>query len=116
GETIISFRRNSLLWELVYQHLIGVHNVTRIDLDNNEMVVQAVASGIGIGIRPKLTIDKKCKHHNIIIYKIKEISNIPNKVYVQYRENPLTRSLTKKIVYSIINYRYTQHPVDANSI
>lgn len=111
GETIISFRRNSLLWELVDQHLIGVQNVTRIDLDNNEMLIQAVASGIGIGITPKLTIDKKCKHHKVKIHEIKEISNIPNKVYVQYRENPRTRSLTKKIVYSIINYRYTQHPV-----
>src|SRR5699024_12179137 len=79
-------------------------------------IFQAVASGIGIGITPKLTIDKKCKHHKVKIHEIKEISNIPNKVYVQYRENPRTRSLTKKIVYSIINYRYTQHPVDANSV
>lgn len=116
GETIISFRRNSPLWELVDQHLIGIQNVTRIDLDNNEMLIQAVANGIGIGITPKLTIDQKYKQHKVKIHEIKEISNIPNKVYVQYRENPRTRSLTKKIIYSIINYRYTQHPIDANSV
>lgn len=115
GETIISFRRNSPLWELIDQHLIGVQNLTRIDLDNNEMLIQAVANGIGIGITPILTIDQKYRQHKVKIYEIKEIYNIPNKVYVQYRENPRIKSLTKKIVYSIINYRYTQHPVNTSS-
>jgi len=116
GETIISFRRNSLLWELIDQQLIGVQNVTRIDLDNNEMLIQAVTNEIGIGIAPELTIDKKYINHVVKIHKIKEISKIPNKVYVQYRENPRTKSLARKIIYSIINYKYTQHPSHTESV
>lgn len=115
GETIISFRRNSPLWKLIDQHLIGVKNITRIDLDNNEMLIQAVANGIGIGITPKLTIDHNCKFNKLEIHEIKEISSIPNKVYVQYRENPRIKTLTKKIIYSIINYRYSHHPLEINS-
>jgi DNA-binding transcriptional LysR family regulator len=105
GETIISFRRNSLLWNLIDQQLIGLQNLTRIDVDNNEMLIQAVENGIGIGIAPILTIDKKY-NQEIQTREIKELSNIPNRVYVQYRENPQIKSLAKKITYSIINYKY----------
>src|SRR5690625_3792788 len=82
-ETIISFRRNSLFWELIDQELIGLQNINRVEVENNVMLIQAVVNEIGIGITPKLTIDKKHKHR-VKIREIKEISKIPNNVYVHY--------------------------------
>ncbi|WP_176330404.1 LysR family transcriptional regulator [Oceanobacillus rekensis] len=107
NETIISFKRNSALWRLIDQRLIGVQNVTRIDVENSEMLLQAVTSGIGIGILPELGISKRY-HKEIEIRKITEISNIPNEVYVQYRKNSQIRGLAKRIIYSIINHKYAE--------
>jgi DNA-binding transcriptional LysR family regulator len=109
NETIISFKRNSLLWELIDQQLISVQNITRIDVDNNEMLTRAVINEIGIGIAPELTIDEKY-NSEVKIHRIEEIHNIPNKVYVQYRKSSKIRSLVKKIIYSIIDYKYTIFP------
>jgi DNA-binding transcriptional LysR family regulator len=109
NETIISFKRNSLLWELIDQQLISVQNITRIDVDNNEMLTRAVINEIGIGIAPELTIDEKY-NSEVKIHRIEEIHNIPNKVYVQYRKSSKIRSLVKKIIYSIIDYKYTVFP------
>ncbi|MBM7599200.1 DNA-binding transcriptional LysR family regulator [Virgibacillus halotolerans] len=109
GETIISFKRDSPFWELIDEQLIGVQNATRIDVDNNEMLIQAVVNEIGIGIAPELGIDEKYRSE-IKIHKIKEIHDIPNKVIVQYRKSSQISSLAKKLIYSVINYKYTAFP------
>ncbi|WP_028782162.1 LysR family transcriptional regulator [Thalassobacillus devorans] len=107
GETIISYRRNSTLWNLIDKQLIGAQNITRMDVDNNEMLLNAVANDIGIGIIPKLGIDKRYDAE-VEVREIDEIYSIPNEVYVQFRNNSRIESLAKKIIYSIINHKYTE--------
>ncbi|WP_087973254.1 LysR family transcriptional regulator [Oceanobacillus rekensis] len=106
-ETIISYKRNSYLWNLIDKQLMGAQNITRIDVDHNEMLFKAVASEIGIGIIPMLGIDKQYESE-VEIREISEISNIPNKVYVQYRKNDRIENIAKKIIYSIINHKYKE--------
>ncbi|WP_156288946.1 LysR family transcriptional regulator [Oceanobacillus salinisoli] len=106
GETIISYRRKSALWKLIDQKLIRVANAIRIDVDNNEMLMQAVSNGIGIGIIPELGLDNRYKSY-IEARSIEEVYNIPNKVYVQYRKSSQIKDFAKKIIYAIINHKYT---------
>lgn len=106
-KTIISFRRGSSLWKLIDQQLIRTKNLTRIDVENNEMLLQAVENKIGIGILPELGINKLLQNEKIAIRNIEHISQIPNKVYVQYRKTSQIEQLAKKIVYTIINHKYT---------
>lgn len=103
GETIISYHRNTSLWTEIEQQLIGIPDIKRIEVGNNEMLKKVVESGLGIGITPLLGIDKKIDSQ-LIVKDIQEIGNIPNKVYVQYRKNSLIAEPVKKIIYSIINY------------
>ena len=107
-KTIISFRRRSSLWKLIDQQLIRTKNLTRIDVENNEMLLQAVENKIGIGILPELGINKLHQNEKIAIRNIEHISQIPNKVYVQYRKTSQIEQLAKKIVYTIINHKYTE--------
>ncbi|MFG6120324.1 LysR family transcriptional regulator [Thalassobacillus sp. B23F22_16] len=107
GETIISYRRNSTLWNLIDKQLNGAQNITRMDVDNNEMLLNAVANEIGIGIIPKLGVDRRYESE-VEVREIDEIYNIPNHVYVQFRNNSRIESLAKKIIYSIINHKYTE--------
>ncbi|MFB4213969.1 LysR substrate-binding domain-containing protein [Shouchella sp. JSM 1781072] len=106
-ETIISFRRNTALWQLIDQKLLSVNELTRIDVDNNEMLLKAVSHNIGIGIIPKLGIDENY-HLKTTTRKVAELTAIPNSVYVQYRKTPQIKHLAKKIIYSIINHKYSQ--------
>ncbi|UJL45592.1 LysR family transcriptional regulator [Virgibacillus sp. NKC19-16] len=106
-ETIISYRRNSALWKEIDKELIAARNVTRIDVDNNEMLLKAVANEIGIGIIPELGIDTRYETE-VEIREISNIYNIPNKVYVQYRKSSQIRNLAKKIIYSIIHHKYAE--------
>jgi len=105
GETIISFRRKTALWEEIDKQLIQVSNLKRIDVDNNEMLKRAVKNNIGIGIIPSLGIDKSYKN-KLKVKKVEEIYAIPNSVYVQYRKNSVVKAAAKKIIYSIINHKY----------
>lgn len=105
GETIISYGRKSALWKLINQKLIALKNITNIELDNSEMMMQAVINEIGIGITPKLSLDDRYIS-KVAVRKIKEIYNIPNKVYVHYRKNSQINSIAKKMIYTIINCRY----------
>ncbi|RLL44825.1 LysR family transcriptional regulator [Oceanobacillus piezotolerans] len=107
GETILSYRRKSTLWNLIDRQLLGIQPTTRIDLDNNEMLMQAVMNRIGIGIIPELGMDKRYAE-SIAIRSIPELQQIPNKVYVQYRKNTQIQKLSKKIIYSIINHKYKE--------
>lgn len=106
-ETIISYKRNSALWKTIDEQLIAAKNVTRIDVDNNEMLLKAVANKIGIGIIPELGIDTRYETE-VEIREISNIYNIPNKVYVQYRKSSQIRNLAKKIIYSIIHHKYSE--------
>jgi DNA-binding transcriptional LysR family regulator len=106
GETILSYKRNSELWKSIDHKLISAHDITRIEVENNEMLLNAVANELGIGIIPELGIDKKYKS-SIVIKKIKTLTNIQNKVYVQYRINSQIEKLAKKIIYSVINHKYS---------
>ena len=103
GETLISYKRKSNLWNEIDQKLVGVPDIKRIDVDNNEMLVTIIESGIGIGITPSLGIHRLNKN-DIIVKKIEDISNIPNRVYVQYRKSSIIAAPVKKIIYSIINH------------
>lgn len=107
NETIISYKRNSPLWRTIDKKLISAQNIVRIEVDNNEMALKAIANGIGIGIIPELGIDKRYASE-IKTLKIDEIYKIPNKVYVQYRKTLNTDGIAKKIIYSIINHKYEQ--------
>ena len=106
-ETIISYKRNSPFWKLIDKKLINLKNVTRIDVDNNEMLLRAVLNEIGIGIIPELAFDKRY-HEELTMKKINEISKIPNKVYVHYRKTSQIGPLAKQIIYSIINHKYNE--------
>lgn len=105
NETIISYRRNSGLWEEIDQQLLQVRNLKRIDVDNNEMLKRAVKDNIGIGIIPFLGVDKT-DHKKIKMQFIEEVSAVSNKAYVQYRKNPILEKPIKRITYAIINHKY----------
>ena len=108
GETIISYSRNSHLWHLIDERLVDAKRVSRIDLPNNDMLLEAVAKGIGIGITPKLGVNKELKN-KISIKNIKEVSSIENDVYVQYKKHSNKEHITKRIIYSIINHNYNNY-------
>ena len=103
NQTLISYRRNSSLWREINQRLIGIPDIKRIDVDNNEMLKTIVEGGLGIGITPALGI-KKSNEMKLMIKDINVIKDIPNKVYVQYRKNSTIAAPIKKIIYSIINH------------
>lgn len=115
GETIISYRRNSGLWEEIDQQLLQVRNLKRIDVDNNEMLKRAIKNNIGIGIIPFLGLDKSDKKE-IQVTTADEISAIPNKVYVQHRKNPILEKAVKKITYAIINHKYDDMNDDTEAV
>lgn len=106
-ETVISFRRRSNLWKLIDEKLLAVKGLTRIDVDNNEMLLKAVANNIGIGVIPKLGINHP-DSKNISIRKIDALTSISNSVYVQYRNSPHMNNLAKKITYAVIAHKYAQ--------
>lgn len=106
-ETIISFSRNSTLWQLIDKELIAANNLTRIEVENNEMLLKAVSNNIGIGIIPELGIDIS-HEKDIEIREISNIYNIQNKVYVQYRKTSQMHGLVKRIIYSIIQHKYSE--------
>ncbi|WP_041580572.1 LysR family transcriptional regulator [Bacillus sp. 1NLA3E] len=103
GETLICYQRHTPLWTAIEQQLVGISGIKRIEVGNNEMLKSVVGSGIGIGITTFLGVDD-VKTNNIIVKDIKGIENIPNKVHVQYRKNPLIEQPVKKMIYSIINH------------
>lgn len=106
-ETVISFRRNSQLWKIIDEKLLSVKGLTRIDVDNNEMLLKAVANNIGIGIIPKLGFNH-VDSVDITIRKVDAFLSIPNSVYAQYRKNPHITKLAKKITYAVIAHKYAQ--------
>jgi DNA-binding transcriptional LysR family regulator len=103
GETIIGYRRKTPLWTEIEQQLIGIPNIKRIEVGNNEMLKKIVESGLGIGITPSLGIDEKLDN-NLVVKKVEGITNIPNKVYVQYRKNSVIVKPIKQIIYTMINH------------
>jgi LysR family transcriptional regulator, regulator of the ytmI operon len=103
NETLIWYRRKTALLSNVEQQLIGISNIKHIEVDNNEMLKKVVGSGIGVGITLLLGVDEVDKQ-NIVVKTLKELDQLPNKVYVQYRNKLLVNRPIKQIIYSIINH------------
>jgi LysR family transcriptional regulator, regulator of the ytmI operon len=103
GETLICYQRHTPIWAEIEHQLIGVNNIKRIQVGNNEMVKSVVGNGVGIGITAFIGINESEKN-NLVVKDIKKIGEIPNKVFVQYRENLLIEKPIKKIIYSIIDH------------
>lgn len=103
GETLICYQRHTPLWTEVEQQLTGIRDIKRIEVGNNEMVKKVVGSGIGVGITASLGIDD-IEKSNLLVKCIKGIERVPNKVFVQYRENTLIERHIKRIIYTIINH------------
>jgi DNA-binding transcriptional LysR family regulator len=101
GETLICYQRHTPIWAEIEQQLIGIPNIKRIEVGNNEMVKNVVENGVGVGITASLGVNEK---DNVIVKNMKNIESIPNKIFVQYRENFLIEKPVKKIIYSIINH------------
>ncbi len=102
-ETLICYQRHTPLWEEIERHFIGVPNIKRIEVGNNEMVKSVVGSGIGVAITPFLGVNEEEKNQLTVI-NIQEVDSTPNKVYVQYRKNSIIEKPVKKMIYSIINH------------
>ena len=77
------------------------------------MLKNIVENGLGIGITPSLAIDEKIDK-KLVVKIVEEIHSIPNKVYVQYRENSAIAKPIKKIIYSIINHELQKTIVNKN--
>ncbi len=107
GETLICYQRHTPIWEEIEQQLAGVPNIKRIEVGNNEMVKAVVSSGVGVGITASLGINEIDKL-KLVTKKIKQIEEIPNQVYVQYRKNSRIEPTIKKIIYSIISHEIKQ--------
>ncbi|WP_338469392.1 LysR family transcriptional regulator [Niallia sp. XMNu-256] len=102
-ETLIWYRRKTPLLTNVDKALIGVPNIKHIEVDNNEMLKKVVSSGLGVGITLLLGIDE-LDNDRLVVKQIKELEQLPNKVYVQYRNKILINRPIKQIIYSIINH------------
>ena len=103
NETLFWYRRKTPLLANVDKQLIGVPNIKHIEVDNNEMLKKVVGSGLGVGITLFLGIDE-VDHDRLVVKKINELEQLPNKVYVQYRNKLLVDRPIKQIIYSIINH------------
>jgi DNA-binding transcriptional LysR family regulator len=108
GETLICYQHHTPIMAEVEQQLIGIPNIKRIEVGNNEMLKTVVRNGVGVGITASLGVNEKEKDH-LVVKDIKKIENIPNKIFVQYRKNSFIEKPVKKIIYSIIN-----HEIGAN--
>jgi LysR family transcriptional regulator, regulator of the ytmI operon len=107
GETLICYQRHTPIWEEIEKQLVGVPYIKRIEVGNNEMVKSIVGSGVGLGITTALSINEYDRM-KVVTKRIKNIENIPNNIYVQYRKNSLIEKTIKKIIYSVINHEIHQ--------
>lgn len=103
GETLICYMRQTAIWAEIEEQLIGVSDIKRIEVGNNEMVKSIVGSGVGVGITSSFGISNFDKE-KIVMKRIKKIEDIPNNIFVQYKENSFIEQPIKKIIYSVINH------------
>ena len=103
GETLIFYRPHAPLMTAVVQEFIGIPNIKRIEVGNNEMLKKIVTCGLGIGLTLALGIEDGEKS-KLVVKNLKELGKVQNKVYVQYRRNLLLEKSVKKIIYSFINH------------
>ncbi|MCQ6279943.1 LysR family transcriptional regulator [Bacillus sp. EB600] len=103
-ETLICYSPDHPIWSSIEQKLTRLQQVSRLEVENNDMLKTFVKNNWGISFSPLLGIDESEKDQ-IATKEIKEISEVPNKVYVIYRKNSLTESYIKKMVYSFINHQ-----------
>jgi LysR family transcriptional regulator, regulator of the ytmI operon len=107
GETLICYMRHTPIWAEIEEQLIGVSDIKRIEVGNNEMVKSIVGSGVGVGITASLGINN-FDEKKIVRKRIKNIEDIPNNIYVQYKKDSLIEQPIKKIIYSVINHEISQ--------
>lgn len=107
GETLICYQRHTAIWAEIEEQLIGVPNIKRFEVGNNEMVKSIVGSGIGVGITTSLAINEYDRM-KLDAKLLKKVDDIPNNIYVQYRKNSLIEEPVKKIIYSVINHEIHQ--------
>jgi DNA-binding transcriptional LysR family regulator len=107
GETLICYQRHTPIWAEIEKQLVGVPHIKRIEVGNNEMVKSIVGSGVGLGVTTSLSINEYDRM-KVVTKRIKNIEDIPNNIYVQYRKNSLIEQPIKKIIYSVINHEINQ--------
>ncbi|WP_428912017.1 LysR family transcriptional regulator [Niallia sp. Krafla_26] len=107
GETLICYQRHTAIWAEIEEQLVGVPNIKRFEVGNNEMVKSIVGSGIGVGITTALSLNEYDRM-KVETKQLKKIDMIPNNIYVQYRKNSLIEEPVKKIIYSVINHEIQQ--------
>jgi len=107
GETLICYQRHTPIWAEIEKQLIGVPQIKRIEVGNNEMVKSIVGSGIGVGITASLGVNE-FDQMKVVMKRIKKVENVPNNIYVQYRKNSRIEQPIKQIIYSVINHEIQQ--------
>ncbi len=108
GETLICYQRHTPIMAEVEQQLIGIPNIKRIEVGNNEILKTVVGNGVGVGFTSFLGVNEREKD-NLVVKEMKKIEAIPNKIFVQYRKNSLIEKPVKKIIYSIINHEISNN-------
>ena len=103
-ETLIAFNPEHPIWANIEQKLASLREVSRIEVENNEILKTFVKNNWGVSFSPLLGIDDSEKNQ-IITKEIKEMNEVPNKVYVIYRKNLLLENYIKKMVYSFIKHQ-----------
>jgi DNA-binding transcriptional LysR family regulator len=103
-ETLIGYSPEHPIWSSIEQKLAILRQISRIEVENNEILKTFVKNNWGVSFSPLLGIDDSEKNQ-IITKEIKKLNEVPNKVYVIYRKNLLTESYIKKIVYSFIKHQ-----------
>jgi DNA-binding transcriptional LysR family regulator len=114
-ETLICYSSDHPIWSSIEQKLTSLKEISRLEVENNDMLKTFVKNNWGISFSPLLGLDDSEKNQ-IISKEIKEISEVPNKVYVIYRKNSLIESYIKKIVYSFINHQMLRQVLMESSI
>ncbi|WP_428912026.1 LysR substrate-binding domain-containing protein [Niallia sp. Krafla_26] len=102
-ETLICYSPTHPVWQKIDQKLKGITDLHRIQVKNNDTLKTFVKNNWGISFSPSLGIDEN-EMNKIISKEMREISDIPNEVYVVYRKNAPTEKYIKKMVYSFINH------------
>jgi DNA-binding transcriptional LysR family regulator len=103
GETIISYRKKSPLWEEIEDQLIGINYSDKMEVGSIEMIKSMVKDGWGISIIPAIGIDHSEKSE-MEIRSFQNISNIPNKIYAVYQKDSSIPEYFDVLINSLKNH------------
>lgn len=99
GETMICYRRHTPIW-LEIDEILGLKNLKRIEVSNNETLKSIVKSGLGFSVLPAIGIDPN-EYSELITKPFAEINNISNKVYALYKKESPSVQHIKLIIQKI---------------